>query len=322
MTCIECGIKGISAPTSDSIPELRHVIADQNAIGTTKLLQGYMAKSWVDAMKHAGVKQPYAMTQLLQRSLWDILFQKIWDTRNHILHHMPNVYRTAESTDLRERLKYYRDHGNLLLSHHDRALADHSDEAIESMGRLTRRKWVKHLDKLHAQFRVECENREAGQRSIPSMLGVTSPVRQAKPRIKRTAPVLRKRKIQTQLRFAPIGDTGYTGTQRTPRTSNLVTPSTLRSVEERSGRGGTNPSGVVLVTPSALWSAEERIGRGALRPSGDIRDNRNVQVTTIPPAAPRPAGLRSGWTGYASPLARSGPTRHSGERILDVDTNT
>jgi hypothetical protein len=320
MTCIECGIKGTSAPTSHSIPELRHVIADQNAIGTTKLLQGYMAKSWVDAVKLARVKQPYAMAKILQRSLWDTLFQKIWDTRNHILHHMPNVYRTAESTDLRERLKYYRDHGNLLLSHHDRALADHSDEAIESMGRLTRRKWVKHLDKLHAQFPVECKNREAGQRSIPSMLGVTSPVRQAKPRIKRTAPVLRKRKIQTQLNFAPIGDTGYTSTQRTPRTGYLVTPSTLRSVEERSGRGGTNPSGVVLVTPSTLWSAEGRMKRGETSPSGE---NRIVQVTTIPPAAhPRPAGLRSGWTGYASPLARSGPTRHSGERILDVDTNS
>jgi hypothetical protein len=106
MTCIECGIKGTSAPTSNSIPELRRALADQNAIGTTKLLQGYMAKSWVDAMKHARVKQPYAMAKILQRSLWDTLFQKIWDTRNHILHHMPNVYRTAESTDLRERLKY------------------------------------------------------------------------------------------------------------------------------------------------------------------------------------------------------------------------
>jgi hypothetical protein len=152
MTCIECGIKGTSAPTSNSIPELRCVLADQNAIGTTKLLQGYMAKSWVDAMKHTRVKQPYAMAKILQRSLWDTLFQKIWDTRNHILHHMPNVYRTAESTDLRERLKYYRDNGNLLLSHHDRALADHSDEAIASMGRLTRRKWVKHLDRLHQEI--------------------------------------------------------------------------------------------------------------------------------------------------------------------------
>jgi hypothetical protein len=34
-----------------------------------------------------------------------------------------------------------------------------------------------------------------------------------------------------------------------------------------------------------------------------------------------PAFLRSGGTGFASPIARTGPIRHSGERILDVDTN-
>ena len=105
MTCIECGILGTDAPTTTFIPELCRAVADQNAIGTTKLLQGYMAKSWIAAMKTAKVKQPHAMAKILQKSLWDILFQKIWDTRNHILHHTPNVYRTAESTDLRERLK-------------------------------------------------------------------------------------------------------------------------------------------------------------------------------------------------------------------------
>jgi hypothetical protein len=113
-------------------------------------------------------QKPHAKAKTLQKLLWYTLFQKIWDIRNHILHHMPNVYRTAESTDLRERLKYYRDIGNLLLSHHDKALANHSDEAIESMERLTRRKWVKHLDKLHAQFLTESENREAGQHPSPT----------------------------------------------------------------------------------------------------------------------------------------------------------
>jgi hypothetical protein len=162
-----------------------------------------------------------------------------------------------------------------LLSHHDRALADHSDEAIESMGRLTRRKWVKHLDKLHAQFRTERENREAGQRSIPNMLGIASPVRTAKPRVKPAAPVRRRRKVQTQLTFAPIKDTPASTSsslqQDTPGHSKLITPSTLWSVEERSRRGGKNPSGGYFVTPSTLWSAEERIMRGATSSSGDIR---------------------------------------------------
>ena len=54
-------------------------------------------------------------------------------------------------------------------------VADHSDEMIAAMGRLTRRRWVRHLDKLSAQFQKECENRVAGQLSLPRMLGVESP---------------------------------------------------------------------------------------------------------------------------------------------------
>jgi hypothetical protein len=144
-----------------------------------KLLQGYMAKSWVEAMKRAGVKRPHQMAKTLQRSLWDIIFQQVWDTSNHILHHTPNLYRNAESTDLRERLRYYRDNKNALLNHHDQTAVDHSDEAIETMGRLTRRRWVKHLDKLSAQFQKERDNREAGQLSLPRLLRFESPVRKA-----------------------------------------------------------------------------------------------------------------------------------------------
>jgi hypothetical protein len=46
------------------------------------------------------------------------------------------------------------------------------------------------------------------------------------------------------------------------------------------------------------------------------------QVPPIPPAALRPVGLRSGKAGFAGPAARTGPTRHSGEPILAIDSNT
>ena len=85
-------------------------------------------------MKKAGIKRLHVMAKTLQRLLWDILFQQVWDTRNHILHHTPNIYRGKESLSLGKRIRYYRDNSNLLLSHHDRTLADHNNKAIESMG--------------------------------------------------------------------------------------------------------------------------------------------------------------------------------------------
>jgi len=62
-----------------------------------------------------------------------------------------------------------------------------------------------------------------------------------------------------------------------------------------------SPFGVISSFPSVLRSTEGYPGSGLTDPF--------VQVTAIPPAASRPAGLRPGWAGY-------------GERILDVDTNT
>jgi hypothetical protein len=55
MQCIECDIERQDAPIPNFIPELREAMRDQNTIGTSKLLQGYMAKSWVTAMKRADV---------------------------------------------------------------------------------------------------------------------------------------------------------------------------------------------------------------------------------------------------------------------------
>jgi hypothetical protein len=73
MQCIECGIEGRDVPIPKFIPELREAMTDQNTIGTSKLLQGYIAKSWIEAMKRTGVKRPHQIAKTLQRSLWGII---------------------------------------------------------------------------------------------------------------------------------------------------------------------------------------------------------------------------------------------------------
>ena len=200
MQCIECAINGRGVPIPKFIPELREALTDQNTIGTSKLLQGYIAKSWIEAIKRTGVKRPHQIAKTLQCSVWDIIFQQVWDTRNHILHDTPNIYKNAESTDLRERLRYYPDNKTTLLNHHNQTATDHSDETIEAMGRLTRRQWVRHLDKLSAQFQKERENREARQLSLPRLLGLESPVRKVIKRVRHPITQAR-RKIQTSLNF-------------------------------------------------------------------------------------------------------------------------
>ena len=316
MQCIECGIDRRTAPLPTFPQELRGAMTDQNTIGTSKLLQGYMAKSWVDAMKCAGVKHPYQKAKTLQRSLWDVIFQRVWDTRNHILHHTPNLYRNTESTDLRERPRYYRDNKNSPLSYHDQSAADHSDETIEAMGRLTRRRWVKHLDKLSAQFQKERQNREAGQLSLPRLLGLASPERTVPQRVRHT-PTQARRKIQTSLNFTVKRPENGTNTSERGGTN-----ASGRGGPNASGRGGPNTSGYRSWRPPAQRCAGASIDPQVISPSPRRIKWKNDLVSTIPPATTWPVGLRSGETTSAGPIARTGPTRHSGERILVVDTNT
>jgi hypothetical protein len=234
---------------------------------------------------------------------------------------LPNMYRNAESTDLQERLRYYCDNKHTLLSHHDQHAADHSDETIEAMGRLTQRRWVRQLDKLNAQFQKECENREAGELSLPRMLGAESPVRTVPKRTRRTdAPA--GQKIQTILNFSPItkiankmepqegGTNAHGNRMRRPPAQRCA------GVGFMEMEGGTNPRGNRMRRPPAqrCTGVSFILEREEKHP--------NDQVSTIPPAASRPVGLRSGGTNFDVPTARTGPTRHSGERILDVDTNT
>jgi hypothetical protein len=90
-------------------PELHHVIITQNRIGAVKLLQGYLSTAWVQAMEDYGEKCPNCRMAAILRGLWDELFEPIWATRNHILHHLPNRYNDAIEKSNKERLQWYYD---------------------------------------------------------------------------------------------------------------------------------------------------------------------------------------------------------------------
>jgi hypothetical protein len=178
------------------------------------------------------------------------------------------------------------------------------------MGRLTRRQWVKHLDKLSAQFKKERENREAGQLSLPRLFGQESPIRKVTKHVRRPLTQAR-RKIQTSLNFTAKAEKC---SRRPPVQRCTGASSWFPPVQRCTGASSWRP-------PVQRCTGDSTVTR-VISPSPRKRQNVKDQVSAIPPAATRPVGLRSGGTGLTCPIARIGPTRHSGERILDVDTNT
>ena len=67
--CLEAGIRDEDAMTSIESPALRRAIEHQNRIGTTKLLQGFVAKSWADALTEFGCQRVSTKMSWLLRQI-------------------------------------------------------------------------------------------------------------------------------------------------------------------------------------------------------------------------------------------------------------
>ena len=106
--------------------ELAQAVQDQNKIGSEKMLQGFIATTWQKALNKCGVKRDKTANTMtfIFKQIWNVLFQRLWDTRNHILHHTPNCYRIAEANSLDSKLQWYSDNRFRLFPHADADLAD------------------------------------------------------------------------------------------------------------------------------------------------------------------------------------------------------
>jgi len=170
--CVTSGMSKVDAPVTTSPHELATAIKHQNQIGTHKMLQGFIASSWGAALKATGHKKHMHTLKRLHVILYEQLFQRLWDTRNYILKKTPNQYNKAECATLADKLTWYRENRHTLLSESDRNIANIDDDAIQQMGRNTKRKWIRHLDRLHSIHVKENNTRDRGQPAITAHFSV------------------------------------------------------------------------------------------------------------------------------------------------------
>jgi hypothetical protein len=176
----------VTTEDEEIAPKLHHVITTQNKIGAVKLLQGYLSTAWVQAMEDYGEKHPNRRMTAILRGLWDELFEPIWVTRNHILHHLPNQYNDAIEKSNKERLQWYYDHRFEVLSFHNRKLAEHSKEQIQAMRPKTKRPWVRKLDHLRTIYEAELQQKQTGQQVLSTYFKCASPVKSPQYRSRNT----------------------------------------------------------------------------------------------------------------------------------------
>jgi hypothetical protein len=117
-------------------------------------------------MQATGSKKPQTAYSSLYGLIWKTLFQRLWDTWNYILFHTPNRYKLAENDNLAGKLHWYRENRHHVLRAEDCHLAEHDSEAIERLGRLTKRKWIQQLDKLRNIYSKKGHLLDKGQAAI------------------------------------------------------------------------------------------------------------------------------------------------------------
>jgi hypothetical protein len=116
-------------------------------------------------MRHFGSpKDPGGQTSQLITLLWDGLCETVWACRNDIRVNTPNPKDLLETSNLREKLEWYRRFKNEVLPHHFRFLAEFTEDDIKRWDRERRKRMVRMLDKSKRIYEIELRQRIKGQR--------------------------------------------------------------------------------------------------------------------------------------------------------------
>jgi hypothetical protein len=78
------------------------VYRDQDDIGPTMMLRGFIANEWTRLLTDMGAPQPQKLMVFLLRTMWDEIFTPLLKARNTLLHNNPNFTTDLTHTQLGE----------------------------------------------------------------------------------------------------------------------------------------------------------------------------------------------------------------------------
>lgn len=154
---------------------LQRAVSAQSRIGIHMMIRGFVAAQWEIAMDELGVSKPDSKADTILRLMWEEVLTPLWNTRNDILHRQNNAFREVEGDRLAERIQWYFEHKQELLSVHDHHLARFDVATIHRMNCETRRQWVRHLDIARAAYENELAQRADNQPIITRYFSVVPP---------------------------------------------------------------------------------------------------------------------------------------------------
>lgn len=154
-------------PTVPENPTLAAAVHSQIALGMRLLPRGILSEGWMTVLRDFGVEHPERKIAGLLRLIWFDFTDVIWRNRNEIAHERENNARQMENITWANRLLWYLEHRHVI-ARRDQFILNYTEEDIENMPGLVRRKMVQNLERLAAVYARELQLRALGQRTITS----------------------------------------------------------------------------------------------------------------------------------------------------------
>ena len=154
---------------------------DQATLGSMAILRGHHHISWANACRNTfrrpaeppnnkrdkpiRYKTPFDMSVSLITQSW-YLFEEIWEARNNILHSSTGYAADAEKEQHFGTLLHYKRNAHSMLHYGDRHHISYPVQEIASWDRKRKKKTVAQLNRLHRQYKQECQLQAEGQKKL------------------------------------------------------------------------------------------------------------------------------------------------------------
>lgn len=153
-------------------PTLEVSVRSQISLGIRLLPRGILSEQWLTALQEfLGVDHPERKKGLL-KLVWFEFTDTILRNRNEIAHEGGNRTRELEQATWATKLLWYLENKHVI-ARRDQFLLTYTEEDIEPMPRLSRRKMVQNLERLKAVYARELQICTLGQRTIHSYFATT-----------------------------------------------------------------------------------------------------------------------------------------------------
>lgn len=138
----------------------------QKKIGRANFIKGWISKEWAITLKSLGEKDPGGQTAKIITTMWEVLCEPLWETRNNILAQTENPTVLLETRTLREKVQWYKRFSRQVLAQRHQHLTDFTEEDIAEWDKVRCRKEIRTLDAAKEIYEIECTQRMRGQRVI------------------------------------------------------------------------------------------------------------------------------------------------------------